>query len=215
MMMKNTLIGLVVAALCMTLSSGFVAPHQQHQPFRKTTSSITELHMGNKMKQAVATFVASSMLLSNVIAGSDALAAADPFLDGPQTVDSSLLIAARSGGRAGGRSSRGMSSPRMSSPGGSRRAAPSYRSTTIIAPARPVISSPIYVSPFGYSPFSYNPFGGFGLGYGLGSMNNARDTARDYRQESEIQQTKAELETAKAKEAELEQRIKELETIKK
>jgi cell division protein FtsB len=42
-------------------------------------------------------------------------------------------------------------------------------------------------------------------------MNNAGDDIRDYRQESEIQQSKAELEQAKAREAELEQRIRALE----
>lgn len=50
-----------------------------------------------------------------------------------------------------------------------------------------------------------------GLGYGLGAMNSAGDSIRDYRQESEIQQSKAELEQAKAREAELEQRIRALE----
>lgn len=49
------------------------------------------------------------------------------------------------------------------------------------------------------------------MGYGLGAMGNAGNEMRDYRQEGEIQQSKAELEQAKAHEAELEQRIKALE----
>jgi cell division protein FtsB len=53
--------------------------------------------------------------------------------------------------------------------------------------------------------------GGFGLGYGLGALNSAGNEIRDYRQESEIQQSRAELEQAKAREAELEARLKKLE----
>jgi cell division protein FtsB len=70
---------------------------------------------------------------------------------------------------------------------------------------------PIVVSPFGGIGFGYggyNPMG-FGLGYGLG--NGLGNEIRDYRQESEIQQSKAELEQAKAREAELEARLKALE----
>ena len=67
-------------------------------------------------------------------------------------------------------------------------------------------------SPFGGG-YGYggSPFGGFGLGYGMGAMNNAGDQARDYRQETEIQTGKTELEQAKVRAAELELRIKALE----
>ena len=50
-----------------------------------------------------------------------------------------------------------------------------------------------------------------GLGYGLGAANSVGNEVRDYRQESEIQRSKAELEQAKVREAELESRIKALE----
>jgi hypothetical protein len=50
-----------------------------------------------------------------------------------------------------------------------------------------------------------------GLGYGLGAMGNIGNDIRDYRQEGEIQKTEIELEQSKAREAQLEQRIKALE----
>jgi len=131
-----------------------------------------------------------------------AAAAAPPDFGSPE------LVAARSGGRAGGRAGGGSRSR-------SSYSAPSrtmYRSSTTIV--RPMIASPpIVISPFGggYGYGYGNPMGGFGLGYGLGAINSAGDSMRDYRQESEIQQSKAELEQAKARELELEQRIKALE----
>ena len=97
------------------------------------------------------------------------------------------------------------------------RSAPSsrvYSRTTIIAPPRPIISAPIVVSPFGAGigyGYGYNPMGGFGLGYGLGAMNSIGDTVRDYRQDSDIQRDREELEVSKQKQAELEARIRELE----
>jgi hypothetical protein len=145
---------------------------------------------------------------------------------------SSETIAARSGGRAGGRSSSGGyrggrssfsggGAARSSFSGGgggygggaSRAYSPTYRSTTIV---RPMIAP----SPFGYGGgygggFGYSPFSGIGLGYGLGAMgnnnNNRQDQARDYQQEKDILSEKSELEQAKLRAAELEQRIQALE----
>lgn len=117
---------------------------------------------------------------------------------------STELLAARSGGRAGGRSS---SSYRSSSPRRSAAPAPPtrvYNSNTII---RPSYSPPIIVSPgfgFGYSPF-FNPFGGFGLGFG------GNNVFQDIRQDNEIDRVRAELQAEKIKEAEIEARIRSLE----
>mmetsp|Transcript_43340 Transcript_43340/g.49180 ORF Transcript_43340/g.49180 Transcript_43340/m.49180 type:complete len:196 (+) Transcript_43340:59-646(+) len=123
---------------------------------------------------------------------------------------SSQILAARSGGRMGGRSmgGGGMGGRPM---GGSRSyAAPvrNYSSTTTII--RPMIAP----SPFGFGGgygYGYNPLGGIGLGYGLGAMNNAGNAQTDYRQETEIQQNRGELEQTKQKAMELENRLKLLE----
>lgn len=50
-----------------------------------------------------------------------------------------------------------------------------------------------------------------GFGYGLGAVNSIGNEFRDYRQESEIQQSRAELEQARQREAELDARIRQLE----
>ena len=63
---------------------------------------------------------------------------------------SSQVIAARSGGRMGGRSSMGSRSSSTTN----------IRRTTIV---RPAMSSPsVIVAPPMYSPFGFSPFGGFG-----------------------------------------------------
>lgn len=59
--------------------------------------------------------------------------------------------------------------------------------------------------------YGYNPLGGVGLGYGLGAANSIGNEIRDSRQEGEIQQERIELEQAKAKAAQLEARLEELE----
>lgn len=157
--------------------------------------------------------IAASLFLNSFAV--PAIAVAEDFGNTGVLGDSSTLLAARSGGRAGGRAAY------RPSPSSSRlRAAPTttYRSssTTIIRPT--IAPPPIVVAPFGGGygygggfGFGGSPLGGFGLGYGLGSINSAGDAIRDIRQESEIQQSKIELEQAKAREAELEARLKALE----
>ncbi|KAL7566980.1 hypothetical protein ACA910_019910 [Epithemia clementina (nom. ined.)] len=117
---------------------------------------------------------------------------------------SSQVIAARSGGRAGGRASSGGAS--YSRPSSSYS---SYRSSTTIyhAPPSPTV---IVAPPVTYS-YSYNPLGGLGLGYAVGAMGNIGNEIRDIRQESEIQRSKIELEQSRMKEAELEARLRGLE----
>ena len=166
---------------------------------------------------AAAGLATAAIILANVLSWTPANAMEgidvdNHYRDGIATSSSNILLAARSGGRSGGRAYR-RSPSRMSSPSPRSSYSTYSRSTTII---RPTISAPpIVVSPFGGG-FGYgygygSPFSGFGLGYGLGALNSAGDSIRDYRQESEIQQSKAELELARQKEAELEARIKQLE----
>lgn len=53
-----------------------------------------------------------------------------------------------------------------------------------------------------------------GFGYGLGAMNGIGNEIRDNRQEMEIQQSRAELDQAKQREADLEARLRALEAAK-
>ena len=120
---------------------------------------------------------------------------------------SSNIVAARSGGRAGGRASYG--GARSSSYSRPSSSYSSYRSsTTIVAPPP---SPTVIVSPPVTYGYGYNPLGGLGVGYALGSMGSIGNDIRDYRQESEIQRSKMELEQSRMKEAELEARLRGLE----
>jgi hypothetical protein len=185
-------------ALCLALTQGFA-------PLPKAQSSKTSLNMFENEKQTVATVMAAAFLAVNVATVAPAMASTMDF------GGSSQVVAGRSGGRAGGRAGGG-GARRSAAPSARSYSAPrsTYRSSTTIV--RPMYSPPVVISPFGggYG-YGYNPLGGMGLGYGLGAMQGNRDEARDYRQESEIQQSKAELDQAKLQAAELEARIKALE----
>eukprot|EP00545_Synedropsis_sp_CCMP1620_P008296 CAMPEP_0119015362 /NCGR_PEP_ID=MMETSP1176-20130426/10894_1 /TAXON_ID=265551 /ORGANISM="Synedropsis recta cf, Strain CCMP1620" /LENGTH=206 /DNA_ID=CAMNT_0006968649 /DNA_START=66 /DNA_END=686 /DNA_ORIENTATION=+ len=191
-----------IVALCLAVTHGFA-------PAPKTVKT-TSLNLFQNEKQTAATLIAAAFLAANVATAAPAFAA----MTGTDFGGSSQVIAGRSGGRSGGRA-------RSGGGGGARRpssysAAPrtTYRSQTTIV--RPMIASPpVVISPFGggYGGYGYNPMGGMGLGYAMGSMNNNGNAAREYRQESEIQSEKVELEQAKARAAELETRIKALEEV--
>merc|ERR1712232_1148608 len=77
---------------------------------------------------------------------------------------------------------------------------------TVVQPS-PVIVAPTPV----YGGYGYNPMPGLGLSIGLNAMNQIGNDMRDYRQESEIRQTQAELQNSKMREAELEARLRQLE----
>lgn len=183
-------------ALCLTAAHAFSS-----SPI-SVNACKTALQMQDSRNNHMAKVMATAVLAASIAAAAPAFAAPD-FAGSPE-----LVLAGRSGGRAGGRSGGGGYSRSRST----YRAPPTaYRSSTTII--RPMIASPpVVISPFGggYG-YGYNPFGGVGLGYGLGAMNNYGNEMRDYRQESEIQKEKAELELAKEKNAELEARIKAIE----
>jgi hypothetical protein len=192
--MKSFAVTFAAMALCLSLVDAFA-------PNLATSRMQTSLSMKDDKNKIAVSFVAAAFLAGSLLTVEPVFAAGD--------FGSSQIVAARSGGRAGGRSS----APRSySAPRSVPRSNTVYRSgtTTIVRPM--IAPSPIIVSPFGYSPFGYNPLGGgFGLGYGLGAMSNRGDEMRDYRQEAEIQKSSAELEQAKIREAELEARIRALE----
>jgi hypothetical protein len=56
-----------------------------------------------------------------------------------------------------------------------------------------------------------DPLNFLGMSLGLNAMSNMGNDMRDYRQEGEIQRTKAELNESKMREAQMEQRLRQLE----
>ena len=169
----------------------------------------------DKAQTATATIVLATFLLTNTLFTSPAMATTSSPSEqqGVSNTASSIMLSARSGGRAGGRAT--MSRPMMrSAPSSSRSYAPARSTTTIIQPSIGFAPAPVIVSPFGYG-YGYNPLGGFGLGYGLGAAESVSNEIRDYNQEREITRSKVELEEAKTRQAELEQRLKALENAQK
>jgi len=134
--------------------------------------------------------VTSALILSNLLMAPEAALAARGG-------------GGRSGGRAGGRA------PAMSRP------APTttrtiQRTTVIQQPT--YIAPPVMVSPYGYGGgYGYNPMGGLGLSLGLNAINGVGREIRESGQEREIARERSELEVAKQRQFELEQRLAALE----
>merc|ERR1719321_871040 len=164
-----------------------------------------------------------SAVLANALVASPAVCFADMGPDsspsaGNVDVMSSTTIfeAARSCGRAGGRSSYRGGGGGFSRGGGGGGARYRGGGGTAIY----MSPSPMMMSPFGYG-YGGGGIGNFGLGYGLGSMmNNGGSSGRMYRQEDMLRQeqndldkTKQELELSKAREKEMEDRLEKLEKI--
>ena len=144
-MMK--LFSVLAALLCAEHALGFAAnkPLQQKSSALASSTHDNDNHFLTNAKTTAASVVAAAFLFSNVLAVEPAFAApADDFAG-----STTEILAGRSGGRMGGRSSMGS------------RAAPSRtysRSTTTVV--RPMVSSPVILAP---SPFGFgSPFGGFG-----------------------------------------------------
>jgi hypothetical protein len=198
MMMKS--FTAIMALLCVSGASAFA-------PVAAPKASMTSLQMSGSNNEETNKKVAASVLAATFILGSVASVAPAQAMD-DSYFGSSNVIAARSGGRAGGRSS----SARMSSRPASRPApsSSSRGSTTVI--------NRTYVTP-GYggggvymAPPVYNPYPGLGLGLGLNAVNQIGNDMRDYRQEREIQDTRSALNESRMREAEMEARLRQLET---
>jgi len=227
--MKFSSLLTITTLSCAVVCDAFTPITTPRMNERKLVSMAASKNEGNIFKTTFATV--GALLLSTMVVLDDASAmnfASNDLMiarsDGQESslvvsnnaakmnFGSSELLAARSGGRGGGRAmSRPMARP---SPRSYSRPATTIRSNTYIAPTR-VYSSPIIMSPFG-SPFGYGygGGGGFGLGYGLGAMSGGGgrvDQRALYEQEKDLAQSKADLEVAKQKEADLEVRIKALE----
>jgi len=220
-MMKSFTV-IIVLLFISNVASGFVIPQGKTGISTPCTSSTTStksssLQMSSSfqedVKKVAASVVAASLIVGSVVGVAPSPAFGSNTNDNNIFLDNSgsqIILAARSGGRMGGRAMRSSSYSR----GG-----PSYRSNTRIINrntyVRPgyggggvmVAPSPVYGG-YGYG---YNPFGGLGLGLGLNAVGNIGNDIRDYRQEGEIQDTRLELEKSRIREAELESRLKALE----
>mmetsp|Transcript_16654 Transcript_16654/g.24931 ORF Transcript_16654/g.24931 Transcript_16654/m.24931 type:complete len:232 (-) Transcript_16654:72-767(-) len=209
----------IVALLAISSTAAFT----QTSTGSSTRSSMTATALNasasseNKLSKFFAASVASAIILSSVATIPDALAydyssSNSNAQQHELNFGSSDIIAGRSGGRGGGRSS---ASSMRSAPSSSSRSA-QYRSpapttinrTTIIAAPTPMYSAPVVIgSPMG---FGYSPFGGMGYG-ALGAVSAINNEVRDNRQENEIRQGRTELEISKQRQAQLEQRLNQLE----
>ncbi|GFH60736.1 hypothetical protein CTEN210_17212 [Chaetoceros tenuissimus] len=183
----------VVAFLAVSSASAF-APVSNNKP---STALNAEKNVFSKFAAAS---VASAILLSSTVATPDALAADMTSVD----FGSTDIIAARSGGRAGGRST--ASSMRSPAPAARTQTTTINRTTVVAAP--PVYSAPsVIIAP---APV-FSPFGGMGYG-ALGAVSAIGNEMRDIRQENEIARERAELEVSKQRQYQLEQRLAQLES---
>jgi len=180
------------------------------------------------LRKAAASFAVVSTILANVAVGG-ALPAANAA-DMTDFAGTSQVVAARSGGRMGGRSysssSRGYSSaPRTRVYSSQTYVRPYFSPRVIISPGPSLGFGGGYMPgfgyrygptyPFGYNPYGYysNPYGGFGLGLGLGATigSQAGRAVQEYGRENQLAKVKAELQAEKIKAGAMEERIKQLE----
>jgi hypothetical protein len=181
----NFSIKTLLIAICCATASAF-APQPQTTSSRLSTTSLAAY----EPQKMAASLLLGAFVLSNVASVAPSVAFDPDF-------GTTELLAARSGGRAS----------RMSAPPPriiERQTTVIHSSPAYVAPAAPVFLAPAPV---------YNPMPGLGLGLGLSAINDVGNAMRDYRQETEIQQSKAELQQARIKEAELEARLRNLEMM--
>lgn len=183
--------------------------------FSSSTARKTQTALNAKQENVAASAIAAAFILSSTAMFTADISDANAmdYNNFDMNNGSSITLAARSGGRAGGRSSaRSARSP-----------AQTRRSTTVNnynSYSRPAAVGGGYVAPrvivapsmgYGYSPFG--GIGGFGTGYALGAMgnNNGGNNAREYQEQRDLAQAKAELEVEKEKQAALEARVRAIE----
>jgi hypothetical protein len=213
MMMKAAFLALT----CLAGVQGFVPSKTLVACSSPTTLLNMNTHDNNSSRSnnhdgiqttTLASLVTATLLLGNIALVGPAIAAS---LDDNNAIanfnggTSTNLIAARSGGRAGGRSAGARAAPRPSS------SSSTTTNTRIIERTRyvPSYSSPsVILAP---PPVYYNPLPGYGLGLGLNAINQIGNDMRDYRQENEIRDARAQLEQSRMKEAEMEARLRILE----
>uniref|UniRef100_A0A7S0F7G3 Uncharacterized protein n=1 Tax=Craspedostauros australis TaxID=1486917 RepID=A0A7S0F7G3_9STRA len=200
MMFTKATAALVVAAVAAPCASAFVA-----QP-KASTSTALDMSFGKNVQTAAVSFAAAAFLMVNTVDVAPANAVSDDFFG------STEILAARSGGRAGGRSSSVSSRPSASARSSSSSSTNTrvIERTTVVQQAPTVVAAPpvIMAAPS----YGYNPMPGLGLSLGLNAVSQIGNDMRDARQQSEIRQTQSELMQSKAKEAELSARLSSLES---
>uniref|UniRef100_A0A7S2KE28 Uncharacterized protein n=1 Tax=Leptocylindrus danicus TaxID=163516 RepID=A0A7S2KE28_9STRA len=201
------------AIIALTLCSGSTAFTSSSTP----NGSSRKVAMNAKKQENTNTVAASAMaaafILSNAAMFATDIPNANAF-DATAAMDhgSSITLAARSGGRAGGRSS----APTARSPAASRRSTTVNNYNTYnrsaAAPSVGYAAPSVIVTPsigYGYSPFG--GIGSFGTGYALGAMGNSGNNMREYQEQRDLAQAKAELEVERQRQAELEARVRAIE----
>jgi len=146
-----------------------------------------------------ASFAAAAILLSS-FGGVPSAMALDEFDFGTDQV-----VAARSGGRGGGRAR--AAAPRPSAR--PRTTVNNYAAPRAAAPTVIVTPGMGYGGGYGYSPFGYSPFGGLGLG--LNVMGGISREMREIQEQKEIARTREELDAAERRSMDLEMRIRSME----
>jgi hypothetical protein len=193
-----------VTILCLSVATASAfAPVQSHH---RTDTTLNVIPGGEALlRKSIASFAAGAVILSNVVIATPSAAGAYDGLD----FGTSQVIAARSGGRAGGRSSSYKAPPAQRSAAASRPDPVIIRETRIIAPTYSsgtavMMPPPMYMAP-------QPSFPGLGLVAGVSAINAIGDGMREARQENEIRDARAAVTEARIKEAELEARLKSLE----
>jgi hypothetical protein len=198
---KMTLRSAFISLFCIASASAFTPLHLTQQS-RPTTS----LNSLEGVQKSIASFAASVTILSNVFIALPTPSANAIYFD----YGSTELIAARSGGRAGGRSSSYRAPPAQRSSTLSRPDPVVIRETRIITPSYSggttvMMPPPMYMAP------AQPSFPGLGLVAGYSAINAIGEGMREARQENEIRDARAAVTEARIKEAELEARLKSLE----
>ena len=195
------LLHLLSSSLLLTNTLGFSLPKQQNA---KATKLYSEEGIN---ANPVASFSVAAAIFMASFAGDASEVMAAQMQGDSMLFGTDQVIAARSGGRAGGRAVSGRSAaPR-----------PSSRPTTVnnynsygSRPASPtVIVTPSVGYGYGYSPFGYGGLGGVGLGLDL--MGGFGREMREIQEQRELAKTRAELDIANQRQADLEARMRAME----
>jgi len=201
MMFRSLVTAVIVMSACV---HSFTTPGQGVK--RGSALSLKNSDLQRDGKKTAASFLTAAYFFANAMSVAPAVAATN-FVDFGGSTE---IIAGRSGGRAGGRSSSSYrAAPSRSSYAPSRSSTTINRSTTIVQPTRTYVqpmASPMYMAP----PM-YNSGPDLGLVLGLGAVNSIGNGMRENRQENEIMRSRSELEMAKQKNFELEQRLRAVE----
>eukprot|EP00581_Thalassiosira_minuscula_P033779 CAMPEP_0184475782 /NCGR_PEP_ID=MMETSP0740-20130409/146744_1 /TAXON_ID=385413 /ORGANISM="Thalassiosira miniscula, Strain CCMP1093" /LENGTH=257 /DNA_ID=CAMNT_0026853317 /DNA_START=13 /DNA_END=787 /DNA_ORIENTATION=- len=226
--MKTT--ALLAAALTLGSTSAFTTMSPMARPATTTLSMAKNDDESNSAKTFAASALAAAYLLTGVVSADAAFAMDnyEPSSSVPSFVDSSsVVLAGRSGGRAGGRASpRAM--PRTAAPAASSKTV--INKTTVIAPPSPVVvgggldmvialPSPVVVGGgygyggYGYGGGYYDPTPGIALNLGLSAVSAVGNGMREARQNEMIANDRAELRAAQQREAEMSERLRQLEMM--